>query len=53
MFDPDGDWEPYEDDLQTFSDNEAWQDAQAEMESLNEGDEPYYDEERYDDPYLD
>jgi len=23
--------EPYEDDLQTFSDNEAWKDAQADM----------------------
>jgi len=23
--------EPYEDDLQTFSDNQAWEDAQADM----------------------
>lgn len=36
MYDDDFGYEPYEDDLQTFSDNEAWEDAQADMRDYEE-----------------
>ena len=46
----DDEFEPYENDLETLGNNEAWEDAQAEMEQ-----EEYTEEDAaiddYDDPY--